>query len=81
MSETTVRETAARPREQVAKDDPAALAREGFEALPAGQDKVVAGSAKNKVQAASGRVLPETRKAATQAQMTEPGSGQPDQNR
>jgi len=33
---------------------------------------------KNKVQAASGRVLPETAKAATQARMTEPGSGQPD---
>jgi hypothetical protein len=33
---------------------------------------------KNKVQAAAGRVLPETAKAATQARMTEPGSGQPD---
>jgi len=33
---------------------------------------------KNKVQAASGRVLPETAKAATQARMTEPGSGQQD---
>ncbi|HET9971174.1 MAG TPA: SDR family NAD(P)-dependent oxidoreductase [Streptosporangiaceae bacterium] len=27
---------------------------------------------------ASGRVLPETAKAATQARMTQPGSGQPD---
>ena len=40
---------------------------------------LVAGSMKNKVQAASGRVLPETAKAATQARMTEPGGGsQPD---
>jgi uncharacterized protein len=65
-------------REETAKDDPAEVAREGFEALVAGKDHVVAGSMKNKVQAASGRVLPETAKAATQARMTEPGSGQPD---
>jgi uncharacterized protein len=65
-------------REETAKDDPAEVAREGFEALMAGKDHVVAGSVKNKVQAASGRVLPETAKAATQARMTEPGSGQPD---
>jgi short-subunit dehydrogenase len=44
------------------------------------EDHVVAGSMKNKVQAASGRVLPETAKAATQARMTEPGSGQPDRS-
>lgn len=65
-------------RENVSKDDPAEVAREGIEALMAGKDHVVAGSMKNKVQAAAGRVLPETAKAATQARMTEPGSGQPD---
>lgn len=31
---------------------------------------------KNKVQAAAGRVLPETAKAKVQAKQTEPGSGQ-----
>jgi uncharacterized protein len=65
-------------REDISKDDPAEVAQEGFEAMLAGQDHVVAGSMKNKMQAASGRVLPETAKAATQARMTAPGSGQPD---
>jgi short-subunit dehydrogenase len=63
-------------REQTAKDDPAEVAREGFEALMAGKDHVIAGSVKNKAQAAAGRVLPETAKAKVQAQQTEPGSGQ-----
>jgi short-subunit dehydrogenase len=66
-----------RLREQTAKDDPAEVAREGYEALLAGKDHVVAGSAKNKAQVAAGRLLPETAKAATQARLTEPGSGQP----
>jgi short-subunit dehydrogenase len=64
-------------REQISKDDPAQVAREGFEALMGGKDHVVAASMKNKAQVASSRVLPETAKAATQARMTEPGSGQP----
>jgi hypothetical protein len=42
----------------------------------AGKDHVIAGSVKNKAQAAAGRVLPETAKAKVQAQQTEPGSGQ-----
>jgi short-subunit dehydrogenase len=62
-------------REETAKDDPAEVAREGFEALMAGQDHVVAGSMKNKAQTASGRVMPETAKAALQARETAPGSG------
>jgi uncharacterized protein len=65
-----------RLREKTAKDDPAEVAREGFEALLAGQDHVVAGSVKNKVQVAAGRLMPETAKAATQARQTEPGSGE-----
>jgi short-subunit dehydrogenase len=52
-----------RLREQTSKDDLAEVARAGFEALMAGKDHVVAGSAKNKVQAAAGRLLPETAKA------------------
>jgi hypothetical protein len=62
-------------REQTEKDDPAEVAREGFEALMADKDHVGAGSMKNKAQVASGRVMPETAKAATQARQTEPGSG------
>jgi short-subunit dehydrogenase len=64
-----------RLREQTAKDDPAEVARAGFEALMAGKDHVIAGSAKNKAQAAADRLLPETAKAKMQASQTEPGSG------
>ena len=41
----------------------------------AGKDKVVAGSLKNKVQAASARVLPDETKAAMHKKLSEPGSG------
>jgi uncharacterized protein len=57
------------------QDDPAEVARQGFEALMAGHDHVAAGAAKNKAQVAAGRVLPERAKAATQASQTRPGSG------
>jgi len=60
---------------QSSKDDPAEVARDGFEALMAGKDKVVAGSAKNKLQAASARVMPDQAKAAMHGKMSEPGSG------
>ncbi len=56
------------------KDDPAEVAREGFEALMAGEEKVVAGSFKNRVQAAAGRVMPDSAKAAMHREMAEPGS-------
>ncbi len=57
------------------KDDPAEVARDGFEALMAGKDHVVAGSFKNKVQDAMAQVMPEPAKAAMHAKLTEPGSG------
>jgi uncharacterized protein len=41
------------------KDDPAEVARDGFEALMAGKDHVVAGSFKNKLQAAGGHLMPD----------------------
>ncbi|MEU8804545.1 SDR family NAD(P)-dependent oxidoreductase [Spirillospora sp. NPDC048819] len=59
---------------QMDKDDPAQVAREGFEALMAGKDKVVAGSLKNKVEVAGSRVVPDTVKAKVQGKLTEPGS-------
>jgi short-subunit dehydrogenase len=62
-------------REETAKDDPAEVAKTGYEALMAGRDHVVAGSVKNKAQAAAGRIMPETAKAGMQARETEPGSG------
>jgi short-subunit dehydrogenase len=58
----------------VKKDDPADVAREGFEALMAGKDKVIAGSFKNKVQAGASKVLPETSRAKVHGTMSEPGS-------
>ncbi|KAM3093068.1 SDR family NAD(P)-dependent oxidoreductase [Phormidesmis sp. 146-35] len=56
------------------KDDPAQVAKQGFEALMAGKDEVVAGSIMNKVQAAVVQALPEPAKAAMHRQLTEPGS-------
>lgn len=54
------------------KDDPAEVAADGFEALMAGKDHVVAESLKNKVQVAGSGLLPDTAKAAIHAKLTEP---------
>jgi short-subunit dehydrogenase len=55
--------------EDVSKDDPADVASDAVTALLAGDDHVVAGSVKNKVQAAS-KGLPEKVKATMHAAMT-----------
>ena len=59
---------------QAAKDSPAEVAEQGFEALMAGKDHVVAGSIKNKAQAVAGNVLPDTTMAAQHRRMSEPGT-------
>lgn len=56
------------------KDDPAEVAKQGFEALMAGKDEIVAGSLMTKVQAAVSKVLPATLKSEAHRQLTEPGS-------
>ena len=56
------------------KDDPTEVARQGYEALMAGKDKVVGGSFKNKLQSLAANVLPETATAALHHSMAEPGS-------
>lgn len=56
------------------KDDPAEVAKDGFEALMAGKDHVVAGAFKNKLQAAAGYALPDPLVAKAHAAMAEPGS-------
>jgi len=56
------------------KDDPAEVARQGFEALMAGKDHVVAGSFKNRLQATAAKVIPETVKARIHRKEAEPGS-------
>jgi short-subunit dehydrogenase len=59
---------------QSKKDDPAEVARQGFEAMMAGKDHVVAGSFRNRVQAGAARVLPERASAAAHARMAKPRS-------
>jgi uncharacterized protein len=59
---------------QVKKDDPANVARDGFEAMMAGDDHIVAGSIKNKAQVAAAKVLPDTAVSAAHAKLSEPGS-------
>ena len=56
------------------KDDPADVARDGFEALMAGKAKVVAGSLKNVVQSKMARVTPATMTAELHRKLSEPGS-------
>jgi short-subunit dehydrogenase len=58
------------------KDDPAVVAKQGFEALMKGDEKVVAGSVKTKVQAAASKVMPDSAKAQMHRKMAEPGSGE-----
>jgi short-subunit dehydrogenase len=57
------------------KDDPAQVARQGFDALMAGKEKVVGGSLKNKLQTAVAGVIPDSVKAEMHRKMAEPGSG------
>jgi short-subunit dehydrogenase len=56
------------------KDDPSDVARDGFEAMMAGEERVVSHSLKTKVQGRASRVLPDSAKAAMHRRMAEPGS-------
>jgi len=57
------------------KDDPAQVAEQGFNALMEGDDHVVAGSVRNKIQAMASKVTPDPVKAEMHRKMAEPGSG------
>jgi short-subunit dehydrogenase len=57
------------------KDDPAGVARDGFEALMAGKERVVSASLKTKLQGRASRVLPDSVKAGMHRKMAEPRSG------
>ena len=59
---------------QADKDDPALVARNGFEAMMAGKDSVLGGSFKSKVEGMMNEALPETVKAAQAGKQTRPGS-------
>ncbi|AGZ38914.1 putative short-chain dehydrogenase [Actinoplanes friuliensis DSM 7358] len=58
------------------KDDPAQVAEQGFKALMKGEEKVVAGSLKTKVQGAASKVMPDSVKAQMHRKMAEPGSAE-----
>jgi short-subunit dehydrogenase len=60
---------------QMDKDDAADVARDGFEALMAGEERVVSASLATKLQARGSRFLPDAAKAALHSRMSEPGSG------
>lgn len=57
---------------RAAKDDPAQVARQGFDALMDEKDKLIGGSAKTKMQGVANKVLPDKVKAAVHRQMAEP---------
>jgi len=61
---------------QSEKDNPADVAKDGFEALMNGDDKVVAHSAKTKIQSSLGRILPDSMIASMHRAQSEPGSAE-----
>lgn len=56
------------------KDDPAVVAKQGFEALMKDLDDAIAGSLKTKIQGAVSKVLPNTVNAEQHRKLSEPGS-------
>jgi short-subunit dehydrogenase len=57
------------------KDDPADVARDGYQALMDGKERVVSASVATKLQGRGSRFLPDSVKAAMHRGMAEPGSG------
>jgi uncharacterized protein len=60
------------------KDDPADVAKDGFEAMMAGKERVVSHSMKTKVQGRASRFMPDKVKAGMHRKMAEPGSADDD---
>ena len=60
------------------KDDPADVARQGFEAMMKGDERVVAASLGTKLQGRGSRFLPDAAKSALHRKMAEPGSAKKD---
>jgi short-subunit dehydrogenase len=56
------------------KDDPEDVARDGFEALMAGEERVVSHSLSTKAQGVGNRFIPDSAKAELHRRMAEPGS-------
>jgi uncharacterized protein len=55
-------------------DDAATVAKQGFDALMKGKDKILAGGVSTKAQGAAAKVLPDSVKAGMHRSMAEPGS-------
>jgi hypothetical protein len=62
-------------------NDPADVAREGFEALMAGKDHVIAASFMTKLQGLMARLLPEPVLAKNTRKQSEPGSAEPERRK
>jgi short-subunit dehydrogenase len=60
------------------QDDPADVAKDGFEALMNGDERVVSASMSTKMQGRFSRVMPDSVKAGMHRKMAEPGSGDDD---
>jgi short-subunit dehydrogenase len=60
---------------QAEKDDPADVARRGFDAMIAGKDSVLGGDFRARMEGLVNELLPETVKARQVAAQTRPGSG------
>jgi short-subunit dehydrogenase len=58
------------------KDDAADVARDGFEAMMAGKERVVSHSLSTKLQGRGARFMPDRAKAAMHGKMAEPGGGE-----
>jgi uncharacterized protein len=56
------------------KDDPSEVAKQGFEALMAGKDSIIAGSLKTKIMGMASKVMPDTVNAELHSKLSEPGS-------
>lgn len=67
-------EMEATPIGESEKDDPAEVARQGYDALMAGKEKVVAGSFKNKAQVAAGKLIPDSLKAEMHRKQAQPAT-------
>jgi uncharacterized protein len=60
------------------KDDAADVARQGFEAMMEGEERVVSASLGTKLQGRASRFLPDSAKSAMHRKMAEPGSAKKD---
>jgi short-subunit dehydrogenase len=58
------------------KDDPADVARDGFEAMMAGKERVESASLSTKLQGRGSRFMPDSVKAKLHGAMAKPGSGE-----